>query len=185
MNVEPKYTMTFKEWANNNPLPAIFSEIAGFSDLFRAKFIDREIGWKDDEIFADKLGAKALEVIPIYKQRLTAYEAAIAAAPNAKKTITEEIMGGYSDTFEAGAQKQKVTELPLNYSAGIGNPSGVTDNDAYTNESEREESRSLTREESGETTLEVYAIIEKLQGEIYNIKRLLLREFESLFFGVF
>lgn len=180
-----KYTMTFKEWANNNPLPAIFNEIAGFSELFRAKFIDREIGWHDDEIFADKLGAKALEVVPIYKQRLTAYENALAAAPLAKKTVTEELTGGYSDTFEAGAQKQKITELPINYSAGVGNPSGVTDNDAYTNESEREETRSLTREESGETTPEAYDVIERLKGEIYNVKRLLLREFESLFFGVF
>lgn len=179
-----KYTEYLSDYLEEHELPAIFDEIDGFEDLFVATYCDREIGLETEALFEIKLEAKANNVIPLYKQRLTAYNGALATAQEAKRVITESITGGYTDTIDFGAQKQKATDLPLDYST-LTNPSSVTESDAYQNGNEREETRELTREESGETTLEAYDVVSRLQGEIYNIMRLLLKEFEVLFMGIF
>lgn len=66
-----KYTETLAEYMNNGgELPAVFDTINGFSDLFVAKYIDREIGSETEDLFKIKLELKANLVIPAYKARI-------------------------------------------------------------------------------------------------------------------
>lgn len=180
---EAKYTEYLSEYLQNHDLPSVFSMIDGFETLFVANFCDREIGFETEDLFEIKLEAKANVVVPLYTQRLAMYETALQNAPNAKRTISESVSGQYNDTLEAGAQKSKTTELPLDETTAL--PSSKVENDGYTNESERNETRSLIREESGENQLEAYDVVSRLERDVYNVKRLLLKEFDILFMGVF
>ena len=70
-----KYTELFAEYLESGgELPAAFDEIVGFKDLFIGNFIDKEIGFETEVLFAIKLETKANIVIPVYAERITALE---------------------------------------------------------------------------------------------------------------
>lgn len=55
-----KYTELFSEYLEGGgELPAAFSQIDGFEDLFIGHFIDKEIGFETEVLFTIKLETKA------------------------------------------------------------------------------------------------------------------------------
>lgn len=158
-----KYTETLQEYLEDNELPEEFEEIEGFEDLFKAHFIDKEIGFETEELFAVKLSGRASLVIPMYKERIAHINAYIAKLGNPKKVIKSKI----------GAQKTKTTELPIN--ALTAEPSLVNDNDAY-------ENKQIEKDYSISNLL---SMLRYLKGEDANIIKNLLAEFDSLFMQVY
>lgn len=158
-----KYTETLQEYLEDNELPEEFDEIEGFEDLFKAHFIDKEIGFETEELFAVKLSGRAGVVIPSYKERIASINSYLTKIANPTKEIT----------FEMGAQKSKTTELPIN--ASTAEPSLVNDNDEYEN----------TQTEKDYSITNIISMIKFLKGDDANIIEKLLAEFDSLFMQVY
>lgn len=158
-----KYTETLQEYLQDNELPEEFAEIEGFEDLFKAHFIDKEIGFETEELFAVKLSGRASLVIPMYKERIAHINAYIAKLGNPKKVIKTKM----------GAQKTKTTELPID--ASTAEPSLVNDTDAYENK-QVEKDYSISN---------LLSMVRFLKGEDANIITKLLGEFDSLFMQVY
>lgn len=158
-----KYTETLQEYLEDNELPEEFEEIEGFEDLFKAHFIDKEIGFETEELFKVKLSERAGVVIPSYKERIASINAYIAKLANPSKEIK----------FEMGAQKSKTTELPID--ASTAEPSLVNDNDEYEN----------TQTEKDYSITNIISMIKFLKGDDANIIEKLLAEFDSLFMQVY
>lgn len=65
-----KYTELLSEYLEHGgQLPAVFSDIEGFTDLFIGKYIDHEIGFETPVIFQIKLNQRANIVFPAYLKR--------------------------------------------------------------------------------------------------------------------
>lgn len=101
-----KYTETLGDYLNSgHSLPAIFSQITDFDKYFLARYIDREIGFETETLFETKLEGKALLIIPLYKDRITALNTAITALGTPNKKITVDKTGYYThdtDQTESG-----------------------------------------------------------------------------------
>lgn len=158
-----KYTETLQEYLEDNELPEEFGEIEGFEDLFKAHFIDKEIGFETEDLFAIKLSGRAGVVIPSYKERIASINSYLTKIANPTKEIT----------FEMGAQKSKTTELPID--ASTAEPSLVNDNDEYEN----------TQTEKDYSITNIISMIKFLKGDDANIIEKLLAEFDSLFMQVY
>lgn len=158
-----KYTETLQEYLQDNELPEEFEEIEGFENVFKAHFIDKEIGFETEELFKVKLSGRASLVIPMYKERIASINSYLTKIANPTKEIT----------FEMGAQKSKTTELPIN--ALTAEPSLVNDNDEYEN----------TQTEKDYSITNIISMIKFLKGEDANIITKLLGEFDSLFMQVY
>lgn len=66
-----KYTETLGEYLDNGgTLPAVFSQIEGFEELFTANYVEREIGSETEDLFKIKLELTANLVIPRYADRI-------------------------------------------------------------------------------------------------------------------
>ena len=73
-----KYTELFAEYLESGgELPAAFDEIVGFKDLFIGHFIDKEIGFETEVLFAIKLETNANLVIGVYADSIAASERAL------------------------------------------------------------------------------------------------------------
>lgn len=150
-----RYTELFSEWLEEGgQLPALFSEIEGFGDLFTATYCDREIGFETPVLFEIKLNAYADLHIPEYKERIDLLEEAIAQAGKTTKTRTrsgnetntrtgaEDVTYSGSETnaqngtntMQRGAQKDTTIEYPYSAINSTDNlqPSNVVDRDTYT-----------------------------------------------------
>ena len=164
---EAKYTEYLSDYLINNDLPTEFDEIQGFTELFIATYIDREIGFETESLFKIKLQATATDVIPLYKQRIELYKNAVASLSSPTKT--------FIDKMDVSAKKMSNTELPLNVTSAL--PNNVQESDAYTD--------TTTRTESGLTNNEAFENVERLQKKVYNITNDLLNEFSTLFMEVY
>lgn len=178
-----KYTELLADYLKNHDLPDDFALIGGFSDLFVATYVDREIGFETEALFCIKLAAKAAIVMPLYKARIDNLTAAWEDVANAEKVVAETTQEATADTLNVAAQKSTITELPLNTTSAL--PNTEQKADAYTNKSARNNSRNVTRTEGGVSKLEAYDIIDRLRKDVYNVLYYLLREFEPLFMGVY
>lgn len=183
MTKEAKYTEFLAEYLKTHELPDDFALIDGFADLFVATYVDREIGFETEDLFAIKLSAKAAMVVPLYKARIDQLTVAWEDVANAEKVVTETLQEANTDTLNVAAQKSTMTELPLNTTSAL--PNTEQKADAYTNTSAHNNSRNVTRTEGGVSTLEAYDVVERLHKDVYNILYYLLLEFEPLFMGVF
>lgn len=163
-----KYTELLAEYLESGgALPAAFSTISGFTDLFTEHYADAEIGFETEALFALKLNAKANEVIPEYAIRIQQRTTALLSLTDPKK-VRETVL-------EADEKSAQQYDLPFN--ANDTSPTGKTHSDDY------EDVSTLT--ESGFTPDEIMRLVERLQGEIYNIKVKLLDEFKPCFMQVY
>lgn len=163
-----KYTELFSEYLESGgELPTAFDQIDGFKDLFVGHFIDKEIGFETEVLFAIKLETKANIVIPVYAERITALENAISKLVNPQK-VRKTVVDG-------GEQNSQTWALPFN--SQDADPNAKAHSDAIHNEDE------VT--ESGLTPDEAIRMVEKMEGQIYLIKDALLNEFDSLFMKVY
>lgn len=171
-----KYTLTLKQYLDNgNTLPVIFDEIAGFKELFTAEYIDREIGFETEDLFTLKLAARAEIFIPLYKERLERYEAALRAAAAPTKTYKDT----GSNTINGGERASQVSDIATDSITGA--PTQTSRQDAYIDET----SNTNTREETGYTVNEAYEVIDRLTRNIKAIKMNLLEEFNNLFMLIY
>lgn len=171
-----KYTCLFAEYLERGgQLPASFALIANFGDLFKKHYCNYEIGFETELLFYMKLEEKADLVMQIYADRLQRLSAKWTQYDNPIKlvAVTE------NKKFNAGAQKGKTTELPLNASSA--QPNVINDTDAY----ENTENRGTTTRESGETHDEVMKGIEFLTSRKNLLMQNLLDEFKDLFMVVY
>lgn len=171
-----KYTMTLLEYLEDgHTLPTSFALIDGFADAFKAEYIDSEIGFETDELFAMKLEARAKVVMPVYADYIAKRTEYWQKLDNPTKTRTEN---GAID-YDFGKQKSKSTELPFDDDSA--EPNVITESDAIKNKTTS--SSSVT--ESGQNTKDVIDAIEYLNRDVNILIERCLKEFSSLFMGVY
>ena len=106
-----KYTMLLAEYLQKGgQLPASFSLIQGFEDLFIAKYCDKEIGFETDELFRIKLEYTADLIMKSYADKIATRAIYWTKANNPTKTYYEKT----TTLSNIGAQKNKTTDLPFN-----------------------------------------------------------------------
>lgn len=165
-----KYTELFSEWlaTEGNALPAVFSQIEDFEDLFVAEYCDKEIGFETPDLFNIKLQARAALVIPDYAERINNLAAAKQAAEDAKKT-RETI-------YTAGARRSDNYALPTNGTA-LSQPSESGTSEEYTDVT--------TENTEGYTPDEAREMVRFYERSVVLLKQECLREFKNLFMEVY
>ena len=108
-----KYTMLLAEYLERGgQLPATFSLIQGFEDIFKKHYCDKEIGFETELLFFMKLDEKADLYMQLYADKLTrlahAYDLFDAGA-KIRYTIEDNAKSG-SKTLNAGAQHEELSE---------------------------------------------------------------------------
>ena len=168
-----KYTMLLNDYVRQGFSLPSFEEIEGFSDLFFATFCDREIGFETPQLFEIKLAARAKLVMPYYvlKIQLQNKYLGLLNAP-VKTTYFEEDVRA-----NLGEQKSSITELP--YDVTTAKPSTINKAEETINTNHREGNN---REEG---TTDINAILNALNHNVNMILKDLLKEFDSLFMGVY
>ena len=171
-----KYTKLFADYIEGGgELPAAFDLIEGFEDLFKKYYCDKEIGFETDLLFAMKLELYADMYVPVYAARIAKETAAWAEFDTPVKTTHETD----DTTFNAGATRGTITDLPLGASGS--NPNTITAADAYENTNGRE----LERTESGATSDEAIARLRFIQDKVKVIKLELLERFAPCVMAVY
>ena len=166
-----KYTETFAEWLDGGGvLPSEFDQIDGFDDLFVGYWCNAEIGMETPDLFQIKLDAYAALHVPVYKQRIDDYAAAIAAMSAPERTETEK--------STPGTETITNWELPTN---GGGIDTTPPSSAGTTEHTEGVTERTYTGVSAGEAQ----ARVAMLQGKIYNAKIDLLNEFRPIFMMVY
>ena len=177
-----KYTELLSEYLENNELPTIFDEIAGFKEQFTIYFLDREIGFETEDLFKFKLENYANVLIPLYKVRLQQLTQAITNANNPikvfydKYTTTFNIIPGKIKKVNAVSKTdQKTNKYKFSWSASKGATKYVIQTKKYTNENYKTvkttKAKSCTikvnSSMTGESTyVQVYGI-KKVKGKTY------------------
>ena len=171
-----KYTMLLAEYLQKGgQLPASFSLIQGFEDLFIAKYCDKEIGFETDELFRIKLEYKANLLIPMYKQRIDMLSAYWTKAENPTKVFYEK-----STTLSnIGAQKNKTTDLPFN--SVTAEPNSISDLGERQDTGEVE----ITKQDDNDTLDELMRRLDFLNKDVNTLVQKCLNEFKPLFMGVY
>lgn len=166
-----KYTELLLEYLEGGgALPAVFSNIQGFEDLFISRYCDREIGFETEELFQIKLEERASIIIPAYAKRIQATDAAWLTVTNPTRKQER--------TTVLGERTNQITNLPLNYQTAVPNQTGKED----------ETTDRDTIEYSGATVDEAIRraqYFQNLTGTAWIILDACLREFESLFMEVY
>lgn len=171
-----KYTELFAEYlAGGGQLPAVFSTIEGFENLFKGYYADKEIGFETEDLFALKLETYANIYVPVYKQRIEDLALAITGAVNPAKTFYET----YTTYINGGKQRAVTTDLPFNSQSA--SPSSVSESDPYQNV----DNKTTNRTESGATVNEAFYKIDKLNEEVKPLLLKLLNAFKHCFMNIY
>ena len=172
-----KYTMLLAEYLERGgTLPASFSLILGFTDLFKKHYCDKEIGFETEALFFMKLDEKADIYMQAYADKIQRLASAwLNYDAPAKVHFTEEYK-----TFNGGAQHTETTELPFDASTNI-EPSVANDANAY----ENKDQRATTSRETGMTIDEAQRSVEFLNNKIRPLIVELLDVFKPCFMGVY
>lgn len=163
-----KYTMLLAEYLERGgALPASFSLIDGFEDLFKKHFCDKEIGFETELLFAMKLEEKADIYMQLYAEKLTR----LASAYN---LFDAGARVRYS-TFNGGKQHAETTELP--FDATSAEPNTTSDTDAYINTDEARE--------TGGSLDELQRRVEFVNSKARSLIEELLKVFDPCFMKVY
>lgn len=171
-----KYTKLFADYIESGgELPAAFDLIDGFDDLFKKYYFDKEIGFETELIFAMKLEMYADLYVQYYADKISKMANEILNLNAPARVIYETD----DTTFNGGAQRGTLTELPTGATGSV--PNQITANDAFTNTN----GRSLNRTEHENTTNEILRRINFLNENIKPLLLQLLNEFAPCFMGVY
>lgn len=166
-----KYTELFAEYLESGgELPAAFSQIEGFTDLFVARYCDKEIGFETETLFHVKLEERAAIIIPAYVKRIEATDAAWLVVTDPTRSQTR--------TFNSGEKKTATRSLPMN--AQTAQPTQTATADPYI-DTDTTEMRGLTPDEA----IRRAEYFQKLDGTAWILLDACLREFENLFMKVY
>lgn len=176
-----KYTELLAEYLESGgELPAAFSQIEGFEDLFIGEYADHEIGFETPTLFALKLEARANLVIPTYVERIEAIKQANDILINPTKSRRKT--GGI--TRKNGSQTVQNWDMPYNVNALP--PTAHPTTQQTTGEREDKETyNDITDVEEGFTVSEALSYAERVTGSVNIIRRQLLNEFKNLFMQVY
>ena len=171
-----KYTTLLAEYLKRGgALPASFSLIDGFEDIFKKHFCDHEIGFETDLLFFMKLDEKADLFMQPYADKIARLASAwLTYDAPAKVIYTTE-----NKTFNGGETKATTTELPIDSNEAEANL--INKADAYKNT----ENRGTQVRETGETHDEAQKAIDFLNTEVKPLILKLLNEFEPCFMQVY
>ena len=171
-----KYTTLLAEYLKRGgALPASFSLIDGFEDIFKKHFCDHEIGFETDLLFFMKLDEKADLFMQPYADKIARLASAwLTYDAPAKVIYTTE-----NKTFNGGETKATTTELPIDSDEAEANL--INKADAYKNT----ENRGTQVRETGETHDEAQKAIDFLNTEVKPLILKLLNEFEPCFMQVY
>lgn len=194
-----RYTELLSEYLEDGgQLPAVFSQIEGFEDIFKAYYIDHEIGFETPALFAIKLEAKANLVIPMYAGKIAAYNQTIEQLQNPQKVRTRT--GSQTNTRTGsltrayGKDLNKEFDLPINYVGTDVNSSppqaaqereAREDTETYNTITDKLEFDGYSDTETGVTTNEALAKLEALTTQIKSLLEQCVEEFKNLFMGVY
>lgn len=162
-----KYTELLGEYLQDHDLPAKFSDIEGLSELFIAKYCDKELGYETENIFTIKLEAYANLYIPQYKAQIENVQEALQKLISNERVTESEV--------NTGKRKNKTTDLPLD----------ATDVEP-TQVAEQDESKDTTK--VTETGANVNDAISKYETLIKTREAILLKlvnKFSNLFMKVY
>ena len=171
-----KYTELFADYLERGgSLPASFSLIEGFEEIFKKHYCDKEIGFETEALFFMKLDYIADVVIPLYASKISKLASAWLEfdAPVKWKYTKDD------RTFTGGKQHAETTELP--FDSTTAEPSMLNDTDEYTNEDANERNE----REGGATFDEAIKRIEFLNSKVYSLILECLKEFKGCFMGVY
>ena len=166
-----KYTELFAEYLESGGvLPAAFANIAGFEDLFVARYCDKEIGFETEELFHVKLEERAAIISPAYVKRIEATDAAwlVVTDPLRKQTRS----------FDSAEKNTSTRSLPIN--AQTAQPTQTATADAY-KDVESTTFEGMTPDEA----IRRVEYFQKLDGTAWILLDACLREFENLFMKVY
>ena len=194
MTIMAKYTMLLAEYLERGgQLPASFSLINGFEDLFKKHYCDKEIGFETELLFFMKLDEKADLYMQLYADKIQRLATAwhVFDAPVKTRYVLDDRKynaGARKQTFNGGAQHAETTELPFDSESA--EPNVLSDNNAYENTTdddayEDNERKETTIEESGEDHDEAVRSIEFLNTKVYSLLNELLLVFKPCFMGVY
>lgn len=189
-----KYTETLAEWlAGGGELPAAFSDIESFSDIFVGFYCDSEIGFETENLFNTKLNTYAALYVPEYVKKLAALETLYAAviAPTKKRVQSGNITRNYAGSMvnNIGAQENKTYDEPLNtataeYPTTIQSNGEREDSSTYKDRVDTEAYNDRAESEEGLTSGEAQAAAEYV-AKRENIIHSLLKRFAPLFYMVY
>lgn len=171
-----KYTMLLAEYLERGgTLPASFSLIEGFLDLFKKHFCDKELGFETELLFFMKLDERADIYMQLYADKISRLASAWTGydSPAKVRYTTED------KTFNAGKQKAKTTELP--FDSETAEASLINETDAYKNE----DNNARTETETGKTIDEAQRAIEFLNNKVHSLLVDLLDVFKTCFMQVY
>ena len=165
-----KYTETLVDYIKaGGTLPALFEEIAGFSDLFVQRFCDYEIGFETPELFALKLEVAAKIYIPYHKKLI-----------DAKSTSISKLSPRYDrehiTTTTLGEQDSKSWAYPFNGASDV-NPAARTLSTETIN--------TVSERGTGYTPDELARMIELAESVKRNLLGELLDKFKTCFMIIF
>lgn len=156
-----KYTMLYIDYVSKGgAIPAIFSEIENFEDLFLQRYADKELGFETPALFALKLESRANEIIPTYKLKIDLLASA-----------WEKMADNPSKYYVFGVQKTSTTDLPIDSTDA--EPNTINEMDEHIN-------REYGADDDG-----VMRQIEFYNREIKPLITKLLDEFSGLFMKVY
>ena len=171
-----KYTLTLKEYLEAGfGLPASFSLIEGFKEVFVSEYCDKEIGFETPLLFTIKLTNRANLLMQEYADRIKLRATYLTKADNPAKVVYEKTTTNYN----LGATKSKNTELP--FDSETAKPNSITESDAVSNDDKKE----MTRNESGLNSTELITMLDYLNKDIKTLTQTLLNEFSDLFMKVY
>lgn len=170
-NGNAKYTELFAEYlAGGGELPAAFSQIDGFTDLFIERYLDREIGFETEELFSAKLDLRARLIIPAYIKRIAASDAAWLLVSDPERTQVH--------TFNSAEKRSEAQNLPLNDTDTT--PSQTATAKPYT-DTDTVVNSGVTQDEA----IRKAEYFRNLDGTAWIILDACLKEFENLFMQVY
>ena len=171
-----RYTMLFKDFIEaGGQYPACFAEIEGLQDAFFGRYCVSEIGFETPSIFQIRLEAKANELVPFYKEKMTLASAQYVGllTPSKLETITHEY--GQAHTATNGES----IDLPTDAET-FTDPTTKTATDTTT-----DERTDTDTHETGLSATERLEVIERLNEIKKPLMTELLNQFQSLFMGVY
>lgn len=171
-----RYTMLFKDFIEaGGQYPACFAEIEGLQDAFYGRYCVSEIGFETPSIFQIRLEAKANELVPFYKEKMTLASAQYVGllTPSKLETITHEY--GQAHTATNGESMDLPTDAET-----FTDPTTKTATDTTT-----DERTDTDTHETGLSATERLEVIERLNEIKKPIMTELLNQFQSLFMGVY
>lgn len=193
-----KYTTLLAEYLERGgQLPASFSLIQGFEDIFKKHYCDKEIGFETDLLFFMKLDEKADLYMQLYADKLTRLASAYNLFDEGAKvryTIegrTTNLGAQHEEsTFTGGAQHTEGTELP--FDSENAEPNIINDSAEYTNTNEVNRDATENSDDTERTETETGGSLDELQRRIEFVNRKavsiieeLLMVFKPCFMGVY